>query len=213
MLYEGEIIVTESPETVAELYNDIDWHLIEDAKPSDYLKGLYDEPLFREFPFTLLYPLKSTEQSPEHHPEGNVWNHTMLVVDEAAELKNKSRNQQVLMWAAFLHDIGKPPTTKIRRGKITSYDHDIVGAALSKEFLQVFISDEKIINEVCQLIKYHMQILYVVKDMQYADIKGMKLDTDIKELALLGFCNRVGREGYDRNEEVENIKLFLHKCL
>jgi len=201
------------PQTVAELYNDIEWHLIEDAKPSDYLNGLYEEPLFVEFPFTLIYPLKSTVQSPEHHPEGNVWNHTLLVVDEAAELKVKSRNAPVLMWAAFLHDIGKPPTTRTRRGKITSYDHDKVGAALSREFLQAFTENEKFIDEVSQLIKYHMQILYVVKDMPYADIKGMKLETDIKELALLGFCNRLGRQGCDREAELENIKLFLHKCL
>ncbi len=38
------------------------------------------------------------------------------------------------MWGALLHDLGKAPTTKIRKGKITSYDHDKVGAELVRNF-------------------------------------------------------------------------------
>ena len=161
----------------------------------------------------MLYNLKKTEQSPIHHPEGNVWNHTLLVVDEAARVKFKSKNQAALMWASLLHDIGKPSTTKSRKGKLTAYDHDKVGAELSKDFLQVLSADAKLVNQVYQLIRYHMQILFVVKDLPFADIEGLKLNTDIKELALLGLCNRLGRKGFDRNKEEKNIELFLQKCI
>ena len=71
---------------VQELYFDIDKHLLEDTKPSDFLNEIYENSLFSEFPFNMLHVLKKTEQSPIHHPEGNVWNHTLLVVDEAAKL-------------------------------------------------------------------------------------------------------------------------------
>jgi len=201
------------PNSINELFNAVNEHLQSDEKPSEYLSEAYNDSRFREFPFSMLYALKSTEQSPIHHPEGNVWNHTLLVVDEAAKLRVKSKNPPVLMWAAFLHDIGKPSTTRVRKGKITAYDHDKVGAELSKEFLQVFSINERFINDVYQLVRYHMQILFVVRDMPFADIKGIKTDTDIKELALLGLCNRIGRQGYDRSKEEENIGLFLQKCL
>jgi len=199
--------------TAFELFSDINKHLLEDSKPSIYLNEVYLDPIFKEHPFSMLYELKKTEQSPTHHPEGNVWNHTMLVLDEAANLKVKSKNQVALMWAALLHDIGKPPTTKLRKGKMTSYDHDKVGAELSKEFLHTFTDDAEFVNEVYQLIRYHMQILFVVKDLPFADIKGLKLNADIKELALLGLCNRFGRQGSDRTKEEKNIEVFLQKCI
>ncbi len=199
--------------TAFELFADINTHILEDEKPSIFLNGIYLDPLFREHPFSMLYELKKTEQSPIHHPEGNVWNHTMLVLDEAANQKVKSNNKVALMWAALLHDIGKPSTMKIRKGKITAYDHDKLGAALAKEFLQTFTDDAKFVNEVYQLIRYHMQILFVVKDLHFADIEGLKLNTDIKELALLGLCNRLGRQGSDRTKEEKNIELFLQKCI
>ncbi len=198
--------------TQFELYSEIDKHLLEDAKPSQFLNSVYDSPLFAEFPFTMLYKLKLTQQSPIHHPEGNVWNHTVMVVDEAAGLRSKSKDKSVFMWAAFLHDIGKPSTTRERKGKITSYDHDKIGAELSKEFLSVFTEDTQFINDVYQLIRYHMQILYVVKDMSFADIKGLRVNTDTKELALLGLCNRMGRKSSDRAAEERNIDIFLQKC-
>ena len=172
--------------TALELYAEINKHLLEDEKPSVYLNEAFYTPLFQERPFDMLYKLKETEQSPIHHPERNVWNHTLLVTDEAARVKQKSKNQAVLMWAALLHDIGKPATSKCMKGRITAYDHDKVGAGLAEVFLRSFTDDEKFVNEVSQLIKYHMQILFVVKDLPFADIDGLKLNTDIKELALLG---------------------------
>lgn len=198
--------------TPKELYSEINIHLMQDIKPSVYLNEISAAPLFQEYPFNMLYRLKSTEQSPEHHPEGNVWNHTMLVVDEAAQVKSKSRNPAVFLWAALLHDIGKPSTTKLRKGRITAYDHDKVGAELSKQFLQEFTQDSLFIREVSELIRYHMQILFVVKNLPFADIEGMARNTEIREVALLGICDRLGRGNPDRNREQDNIELFLRKC-
>ncbi len=197
--------------TASELFKNIDKHLIEDEKPSVFLNDVYYDGHFKEYPFKMLFDLKNVEQSPIHHPEGNVWNHTLLVVDEAAKQKRKSKNQNAFMWAALLHDIGKTSTTQVRKGKITAYDHDKVGEKLSKEFLAAFMDDEKFVNEVSQLIRYHMQILFVVNNLPFADINGMKRNTDINEIALLGMCDRLGRTGYDRKKEEENIELFLRK--
>ncbi|MGI6066378.1 MAG: HDIG domain-containing metalloprotein [Bacillota bacterium] len=195
-----------------ELFWDIDRHLLHDEKPSRYLNTVINEPIFCRPPLNLLYRLVEAKQNPQHHPEGSVWNHTMLVVDEAAKVKNKSNDVRVFMWAALLHDIGKPDTTKNRGGRITSYNHDKLGAKLAKEFLEKFTDDTNFIEAVAKLIRWHMQILFVVKDLPFADIKTMKQQVDINEVALLGLCDRLGRLKEDRDEEEKNIKTFIEKC-
>jgi len=192
-----------------ELFKQIEAHLLQDEKPSVYLTQIYSNPMFRQYPFNMLYELKNTEQSLIHHPEGNVWNHTMLVVDEAAAIKEKSKNKKVFMWSALLHDIGKPSTTNKMKKRITAYDHDKVGAELSKEFLQQFTKNQDFIADVCGHVRYHMHILFVTKSLPFADIEGMKRTTDIHEIALLGLCDRLGRLKCNRSEEENNINKFL----
>ena len=194
------------------LLYEINNHILLDEKPSTYLNTLLNTKIFKEYPFIMLYRLKEIEQSKVHHPEGNVWNHTMLVLDWAAKLRMKSRDEKVFMWAALLHDIGKAETTKNKKGKITAYNHESVGADLCEKFLMEFTTDPKFISEVSGLVRWHMQILHVVKDMPYADIKAMKEETDINEVALLGFCDRMGRTNVDREKEKNNIKIFLQTC-
>ncbi|HML45841.1 MAG TPA: HDIG domain-containing protein [Clostridia bacterium] len=194
------------------LFAEMGVHLLEDDKPSGYLNAMVSDPMFGQYPFDMLCELKRTEQSPVHHPEGNVWNHTLLVVDEAAAVKSQSRNPAAFMWAALLHDIGKPSTTKTKKGRITAYDHDKVGAELSKAFLRECTDDSLFIREVSELIRYHMQMLYVLKGLPFADIQGMLDNTDIREVALLGLCDRLGRLNCDRGREQADTRAFLQKC-
>lgn len=194
------------------LYQEIELHMLQDPQPSGYLNRIYGDPLFQQYPFTMLHRLKETKQSPKYHPEGNVWNHTLLVVDEAAKVKTSSKNPTVFLWAALLHDIGKATTTRYKNGKITSYNHDKEGAVLAREFLSLFSDDKIFIDQVCGLVRYHMQILFVEKGLRFADIAGMKRSTDVEEIALLGLCDRLGRLHRDPQEEKANILKFLQAC-
>lgn len=154
----------------------------------------------------------TTPQSPVHHPEGNVWNHTMLVVDRAAARKGYSASPRAFMWAALLHDIGKPDTTKKRRGRITAYDHDKVGAELTRTLLMKASCESKLLETVVGLVRYHMQPLYVVKGLPFQDIAGMKAATSVVEVALLSYCDRLGRGSADQRAEARDIMIFLEKC-
>ena len=198
------------------LFDQIDKALMEEEKPSIILNKLAEEGILNQsFPFKMLADLIKTEQSPTHHPEGSVWNHTLMVVDEAAKRKDLSQNPKVFMWAALLHDIGKAPTTRLRKGKITSYDHDKVGQKLSVDFLKDFTDDEEFIKKVSILVRWHMQILFVVKDLPFADIKSMAAEASIDEIALLSMCDRLGRGEMNKEritEEQRNIDIFLKKC-
>lgn len=196
--------------TGPEIFAQIERCLMEDTRPSQTLERLFADPLPPEF--EPLQRLKTTKQSPIHHPEGNVWNHTMLVVDEAAKRRAESTYPEALMWAALLHDIGKPDTTRVRGGKVTSYDHDKVGMRLAHQFLSGFGAEPELVDRVSMLVRYHMQLLFVVKEMPFADIKGMKKNTDVTEVALLGLCDRLGRLHTDLAAEEANVRHFIQKC-
>jgi tRNA nucleotidyltransferase (CCA-adding enzyme) len=76
-----------------------------------------------------LVPLADTPQDPEWHPEGDVWTHTLMVVDEARRrIDDLEHGPAVaMMLAALLHDIGKPQTTVVANGRIRSPGHEEAG--------------------------------------------------------------------------------------
>ncbi|MBQ7092943.1 MAG: tRNA nucleotidyltransferase, partial [Clostridia bacterium] len=71
-------------------------------KPSEYFEKYKNTGTFPQ-----LDALIGIEQEPRFHPEGDVWNHTMLVLDKAAQLRNKAKNPLGFMLAALCHDLGK----------------------------------------------------------------------------------------------------------
>lgn len=199
-------------------YEEFTEHLLKDEVPSLYFDKLVEENKFPQvYPFDIIYSLKNIEQNPKYHPEGNVWNHTMEVIDEAAKRKNVSLNPKGFMWAAFFHDIGKISTTKVRKGRITAYDHDKVGGDMIKEILPSFgiLPQEELYHYIYSLVRLHMQVLHVVKNNEFADY-GLIMESGLfRDVALLGLCDRLGR-GPKSQEEIEkeekNINIFISKC-
>lgn len=194
-----------------QLFTEMTEHLLTDEVPSNYLNELMTKPKAKEFPLILLLKMKKTEQSKKHHPEGNVWNHTMLVTDEAAKVRGQSKDAKAFMWAALLHDIGKPDTTRMRKGRITAYDHDKVGTKLCTEFLKYLTDEEEFIEKVRVLVRYHMHMLYVLNKLPFGDMEGLLEEADVEEIALLSFCDRMGRTGADIYEEQANHEKYLSK--
>jgi tRNA nucleotidyltransferase (CCA-adding enzyme) len=79
--------------------------------------------------FPELLALVDCPQEPEWHPEGDVWVHTLLVIDEARKrLDGLDYPEQVtVMLGAVCHDLGKPPTTAFIDGRIRSLEHEEEG--------------------------------------------------------------------------------------
>ena len=98
-----------------------------------------------------LLETRDCAQSPEHHPEGDVWVHTRLLL---THLKNPS---PVLALSALLHDVGKPRTARTEpSGRIRFFGHEGVGARMAEEILRRlrFSNDE--IEAVVACIANHM---------------------------------------------------------
>lgn len=86
------------------------------------------------------------EQDPFHHPEGNTWDHTMLVVDR---LVKSARRNLILMYGGLFHDVGKPDTqVRTDNGRITNYGHDVKGAEITKKICErIEVGDKEAIEE------------------------------------------------------------------
>jgi len=198
-----------------EKFLEIEKHLLNDEKPSIYLNEQVENGDFDEYPLSMIKDLLTVEQNPIYHPEGNVFIHAMMVVDEGAIVRERSKDKKAFMWALLLHDLGKKPTTKLRKGKLTSYNHDTVGAKMAREFLEYFNQDEVFINKVISLVRWHMQILFVTKNSRFQNIKQMLEDVDVDEMILVSRCDRLGRGNLNKLKreetlkEVENFKKIL----
>jgi tRNA nucleotidyltransferase (CCA-adding enzyme) len=114
----------------ARVFGEIEKLLLASPRPS---RGLALMHAWRLLPTLApeLVALAETPQDPVWHPEGDVWTHTLLVVDEAAALRadlNRPR-ALALMLAALCHDLGKPATTQVEEGRLRSRGHEEAGVA------------------------------------------------------------------------------------
>lgn len=196
------------------VYGELEKLLMKSPKPSVGLSYMKELGMLRYH--SLLESLVDCPQEPTHHPEGSVWNHTLMVVDEAAKRKHESKNPVSFMWAALLHDIGKPVTTeKNDQGKITSYGHDKAGKELAVEYLKTLTDDKKLLEEVGSLVEHHMKpiLFYKTKDtIQDGAFRRLSTKVDLKELILLSSCDRLGRGEIDRNKEKKELLWFQSRC-
>ncbi len=84
-----------------------------------------------------LIPLIGTQQDPEWHPEGDVWIHTLMAVDQAVPLLDDLDTPHALavMLGTLCHDLGKPATTQMLDGRLRSYGHEEAGLAPTNALL------------------------------------------------------------------------------
>jgi tRNA nucleotidyltransferase (CCA-adding enzyme) len=84
-----------------------------------------------------LIPLPDTPQDPKWHPEGDVWTHTLLAMDQAVPLIADLDRPRALtvMLATLCHDLGKPSTTLFEDGRLRSRGHEEAGLAPTQSLL------------------------------------------------------------------------------
>lgn len=96
-------------------------------------------------------------QPPDFHPEGDVWVHTMLALDQ---LENPDF---VMAWATFLHDVGKPPTFTHDGTRIRFNGHDVKGEEMAREIGVRFKLKNDEIERIAYLIGNHMKFKDVMQ--------------------------------------------------
>ncbi len=95
----------------------------------------------------------------EHHQHKDVYQHSLVVLDQAIELEEPdSEPDLVLRLAALLHDIGKPATRRfIEGGGVSFHHHEVVGAKMTRKRLRTLRYSKEIIEDVAQLVYLHLR--------------------------------------------------------
>lgn len=132
--------------------------LLKGVKISKGLEFLRKTGWIKYFPE--LQKLIGCEQAPEWHPEGDVWNHTLLTLDAYAARRTGDAGEDLIVGLAVLcHDLGKPATSRFdsRVNRIRSLGHDEEGVKPTISFLRRLTNEERILRDVPPLVQCHMQ--------------------------------------------------------
>ena len=131
--------------------------LLKAEKPSVFFRALARMNHLREF-FPEVDDCRGVAQNPKFHPEGDVFEHTMLVLDCAAALRARAKEPLALMLAALLHDVGKRAATQVQPdGRITAYGHETLGVAIAERQLRRLTNNARLIRSVCSHVALHMR--------------------------------------------------------
>jgi putative nucleotidyltransferase with HDIG domain len=106
--------------------------------------------------------MKGVEQPPQFHPEGDVWIHTLMLLEQLAPGCSPT-----LAWGALLHDVGKPPTFRVAE-RIRFDGHVEVGVAIAAEICRRFRFSNDETRQILALIENHMR---------FGDASKMKTST------------------------------------
>jgi len=87
-----------------------------------------------------------------------------------------------------------------------------VGAELTISFLSSFTDDMEWMSKVANLVRWHMEVLFLEKNLPFGNVKQMIADVDLHEIGLLALCDRLGRTGANRQEVKQGIERFLKTC-
>ena len=153
--------------------------------------------------FPELRALVGCVQEPEWHPEGDVWVHTLQVIDQArARIDDLPYPQQMaVMLGAVCHDFGKPATTAFMDGRIRSIDHEDQGVAPAAAFLDRLnvrsLDGYDVRQQVLGLTAQHLKpgMWFKVKE-EVGDgaFRRLAHKVDLELLARLAKADCLGRE-------------------
>jgi poly(A) polymerase len=114
--------------------------------------------------------MKGVEQPPQFHPEGDVFVHTLLLLD-----KLHHPWPATLAWGALLHDVGKPPTFRVAPDRIRFDGHVDVGVKMAEEICHRLRFSSRDTDQILALVKNHMRFAHAMQMSQSTFKKFVRL--------------------------------------
>jgi len=137
--------------------------------------------------------MQGVPQPPEYHPEGDVWIHTLLLLDGLPSDCSKT-----LALGALLHDVGKPPTFQVL-DRIRFNQHAEVGTRMAEEICRRFRMSNEDTEQVCALVANHMR---------FGDVMRMKESTLKRFLRLPKFDEHLSLHRLDCLSSHRDLTLY-----
>lgn len=158
--------------------------------------------------------LKDCPQDPIHHGEGNVWIHLHMVLEALVALPAwralPEAERAEVFWAALLHDVAKPATTRTEDdGRITARGHSHKGAVMAREILWRMDVAFSVRERICNLVRYHQIPFWLLeRDNPEHLMREVSCTTRCDHLAILAEADLRGRICQDFDRVLDNIGLF-----
>ncbi len=128
------------------------------GRPSIGLQALDDMGVLERY-YPELHSLKDTPQREDVHAEGDVFTHTKMVADSAAETSKRfldERDRLAIMLAAVAHDLGKPATTRFDEERVpTQHGHETELGPV-RRFLSKLTNEPSLIDDILFLVERHL---------------------------------------------------------
>ncbi len=163
--------------------------------------------------FCELYSIIGIPQNPAYHSEGDVWIHTMMVIDEMAKLKSGDEKQDLkLMFAALCHDFGKATHTQIDGDIIRAIGHEKAGVESAKDFLYRLTNEHDFVRSVLPLVEYHLvPSMYFRNKAKDKTIRILSTKVNIEELLILARADFLGRTTHEAMSGVYEAGNWMEK--
>ena len=185
------------------LWGEFEKLLLRAARPSLGFEAARDLGVDRQLLQEMVL-LQECPQEPEWHPEGDVWVHTLMVIDEARRRIDALDHpkQVAIMLGAVCHDFGKPATTAFIEGRIRSRDHEEAGVAPATVFLDRFnvhtLAGYDVRQQVLGLVAHHLKPgMWHTAPSGVGDgaFRRLAQKVDLELLAVLASADCHGRTG------------------
>jgi len=140
--------------------------------------------------------MKGVEQPPEFHPEGDVFVHTLLLLENLPQ-----PCPVTLAWGALLHDVGKPPTFRRAPDRIRFDDHVDVGVRMAEAICRRLRFSNNDTEQILALVDNHMRFMHVDRMKASTFKKFVRLPRFEEHLEL----HRLDCESSHRNLRIYNL--------
>jgi len=132
--------------------------------------------------------MKGVRQSPDHHPEGDVFTHTLLTLGQLAA------PSETLAYGCLLHDVGKPVCVRGESDHITFYGHSEKGAEIAEAVLKRLRRGRAVWERVVYLVRHHLRHTQAPK-MRLSTLKRFLREEGIEELLELARIDALAASG------------------
>ena len=164
------------------------------------------EPFFAE-----LAALRKAPQNPVYHPEGDAFEHTMMVLNAAAQIRERMQNPLAFMLAALCHDLGKAVSTRRNdKGAWASVGHEHTGVPLCEKMFSRLGVSKSVIAYVQNMCALHMRVHTCYYGKARVSRTNVLFDESVNpgELSWLVVCDSRGTGKPRSDADIEEAFIF-----
>ena len=186
--------------------------LLKGNKPSIFFDTL-NKMNQLDYWFKEIKELIGLKQDPIYHPEGDVYIHTMQVIDRAVKYRDKCKSYEFML-LCLTHDFGKIICSENINGRIHAYEHEIKGVPIAEEFIKRITNRKEVITYLKNMVPLHMLPNKCASDNSKIKKtnKMFYYSIEPKDLIYFSYCDR-GNEDNSKylNERYEEYKSMMLK--